>query len=256
MSGGTTAAIVGAGVLGAGASIIGSKTQASAMKSASATQAASLQDQLQLQEQALQQQQDQYTKNLAVEQPFVDAGTGALTKYTGLLNGSPDAQLGALEQTPGYQFEKEQGEQAITNGMSATTGNLSSAENKALIQYNQGLAGTTYNSFMDRLGGLVTTGQDAAAGQVAAGNTNSSNQAAIVGNEANAVGAAGNNTSQLQVGEGGALASGYGGVASAGQGVANGLLLSSLVNGSGGGRAGALSSVANPNISGTSYMGV
>lgn len=231
MSGvGTGTAILGAAAVGAGTSVLSANAQSKAMKGAQATQAASLQDQLQLQEEALQQQQDQYDKNMAVEQPFVTAGTDALTKYTGILNGSPGAQLGALEQTPGYQFEKEQGEQAITNGMSATTGNLSSAENQALIRYNEGLAGTTYENFMNRLGGLVTTGQDAAAGQVAAGQANSNAQSAIVGNEANAVASTGNNTAQLQVGEGGALASGYGGVGAAAGSAAQGLLLASMLN--------------------------
>lgn len=281
MSGATTAAIIG-GTAAVGGALISSSAassaadaQTAALEQGQQTQAASLQSQLALQQQALQQQQQQYTTNVAMEQPYMDAGAGALSEYDQLLGiqpvaagGTPTAatgtgatgtaasnidpntglpatttssagtlaqqQIGALSQTPGYQFELQQGQNAITNGMSATTGGLSSAENKALIQYNQGLAGTTYNSFMDRLNGVNTEGQQAAAGTVAAGQANSNAQAAIVQGETTATANTGNNVAQLQAGVGAAQASGYLGTASAATGAANsigqGALLSSLIS--------------------------
>lgn len=273
MSGYTSAAIIGGAALG-GAVISSSAAsdaagaQTAALEAGQQTQAQSLQSQLALQQQALTQQQNQYTQNVAMEQPYMDAGAGALSEYDSLLGVTPQnaagtpagtaapattaaptaAQMeGALSSTPGYQFTLEQGQQAITNGMSATTGDLSSAENKALINYNQGLANTTYNSFMDRLNGVNTEGQQAASQTVAAGQANSNAQAAIVQGETNATAQTGNNISQLQAGVGAAQASGYAGIGSAATGAANsigqGALLTSLLGNNGAnGSAGALTS--------------
>lgn len=275
VSTGTALAIGAAGSLGAAAitssaasSAAGAQT--AALEQGQATQAKSLQDQLALQQKALDQQQAQYTQNVAMEQPYMDAGAGALSEYDALLGITPmpaagtpapaagtatgssptTANLGAnalsaLSSTPGYQFELQQGKQAISNGMSATTGNLSSAENKAMTNYAEGLAGTTYNSFMDRLNGVNTEGQQAASQTVAAGQANSNAQANIVAGETNATANTGNNVSQLQANVGAAQASGYLGTGSAATGAANGigsnLLLGSLINSSGaGGSPGAL----------------
>lgn len=276
-----TAAVAGA-LISSSAASSAAGAQTAALEAGQATQAQSLQQQLALQQQALTQQQSQYTENVAMEQPYMDAGAGALTEYDDLLGiqpvaagGTPAAttgttgttgtmgttatpastidpntglpatttaasgtlaqqQMGALANTPGYQFELQQGEQAITNGMSATTGNLSSAENQAMTNYAEGLAGTTYNSFMDRLNGVNTEGQQAASQTVAAGQANSNAQAAIVQGETNATANTGNNVSQLQANVGAAQASGYLGTGTAATSAANGigsnLLLGSLIN--------------------------
>lgn len=291
-----TAAIGGA-LISSSAASSAAGAQTSALEAGQKTQQQSLQQQLALQQQALTQQQAQYTENVAMEQPYMDAGAGALSEYDQLLGIQPVAaagtpapavtptstsggaqpainnapvptavgstpaapamdpntglpvstataagtlaqqQMGALANTPGYQFELQQGEQAISNGMSNTTGALSSAENKAMTNYAEGLAGTTYNSFMDRLNGVNTEGQQAASQTVAAGQANSNAQSAIVQGETNATANTGNNVSQLQAGVGAAQASGYAGIGSAATGAANsigqGALLSSLVNPSG-----------------------
>lgn len=266
MSGVTTGTMIAAGV-GAAGSIAGGllaqqggDAQASAMEQGQQTQATSLAKQLALQQKALDQQQTQYTQNVAMEQPYMNAGAGALSEYDQLLGITPQNaagtpagtaapgtattmngadQLSALADTPGYQFQLQQGEQAIQNQASATTGVLSTAENQAATRYAEGLAGTTYNSFMDRLNGVNTEGQQAASQTVAAGQANSNAQAQIVQGETNATAQTGNNISQLQAGVGAAQASGFNGAAGALTGgannISNQIALGSLLNKGGGG---------------------
>lgn len=240
MSGATTAAVIGGtaalggAAISASASRSASKAQVSALNNASATQAQSLQDQLALQQQALAQQQAQYTQNMAVEQPFVNAGTADLTQYNSMLNGTGADQESALEATPGYKFQLDQGTAAMERGAASTTGVLSSAENQNLIRFGQGLAGTTYNNFMDRLQSGAALGQNAAAGQVASGDANSAAKTGILNNMAGATANAGNNTSQLQAGVGAAKASGLNGVGAAATGLGNNLGVLSMLNLGGG----------------------
>lgn len=248
MSGATTAAVIGGtaalggAVISSEASKSASNAQVSALDNAQATQASSLQQQLALQQQALAQQQAQYTTNMAVEQPFVNAGTADLTAYNDMLGATGAEQEAALSATPGYQFQLDQGTAAMERGAASTTGVLSSAEQQNLLTFGQGLAGTTYNNFMDRLQSGAVLGQNAAAGQVASGNANSAAQTGILTNETNATAATGNNTSQLQANVGAAQASGLNGMGTAASGLGNNLLLSSMLNQGTGGALGGVNS--------------
>jgi hypothetical protein len=55
-----------------------------------------------------------------------------------------------LENDPGYKFQLQQGMQAIQRAQAATGQGNSGATLKALSQYNQGLAGTTFNNAFQR----------------------------------------------------------------------------------------------------------
>lgn len=239
MSGATTAAVIGGTAALGGAAISasaaksGAKAQASALQGAEATQAQSLQDQLALQQRALDQQQAQYTTNMAVEQPFVDAGKADLTEFNSMLNGTGAQQEAALSATPGYKFQLDQGTAAMERGAASTTGVLSSAEQQNLMTFGQGLAGTTYNNFMDRLQSGAALGQNAASGQVASGDANSTAKAGILNNMAGATANTGNNTSQLQAGVGAAKASGLNGVGAAASGLGNNLSTLAMLGGGG-----------------------
>lgn len=168
---GVASAIAGAGVLGAGASLAGSKKQSKAAKDAAA---------LQMQQfQTLNQQQ----------QPFIQSGYAANSRLAELLGigtnsgasdfGSLLRPFGAEEfkqyMDPGYQFRKQQGEQSVLNSAAAGSGSLSGAALKDLLSFNQDLASTEYgNAFnryqtqqgniFQRLAGLTQIGQSAAAG--------------------------------------------------------------------------------------------
>ena len=72
-----------------------------------------------------------------------------------------------LEQTPGYQFQMTQGTKAIARSQAAR-GMLRSGNTQLGIQaYGQGLAEQTFNTYMNRLSGIVAQGSGAT-GQISA----------------------------------------------------------------------------------------
>ena len=157
--------------------ITGTNQQAKAAQQAS-------QQQIAYQQQALQQMQ----QNLA---PYQAIGTSVLPQlltslgYQGQFgsNGQLTGVSGQgfqfnpsnLENTPGYQFTLGQGLNAVNNQQSAMGLNNSGAQGKALANYATGLAQNTYNqqyqnalntyqTNASQLGGLLSLGQNAAAG--------------------------------------------------------------------------------------------
>jgi hypothetical protein len=163
-------AIVGGAVIGAYA------TKKSADKAAStATQANT-----QLDARYQQMRSDQL--------PFIEAGTSAQAKLADFLgtSGNTDApNYGVLtkpftaddylaNRDPGYQFQLQQGTQAVTNAAGAGSGAISGAALKDVASFNQGFAKTGYQAAFDRwntsmsntyarLAGIASLGQNAAA---------------------------------------------------------------------------------------------
>lgn len=164
----TTAAVVGAGVIGAGASIIGANKAASATKDASNA--------------AIQQQQAALAQQATLSQPYRDfgqSGISPLSQLLGLTPGStPGSQQAALAGTPGYQFALQQGLQSTQAAANAQGMGLSGNTLAALDQYSTGLADQTYQQRVGNLESVVGLGQAAAAGQAA----NVGQTAANVGN--------------------------------------------------------------------------
>lgn len=178
-------AVVGASVVGAGASIIGSSNAAGAQKdavnSANATQTA------------------MYNQTRSDLAPFVQAGTGALGQLQQLTGtnegGNPlTAPLTAqfqptmeqLEATPGYKFSLDQLMKSTQNSYAAKGLGSSGAAIKGAQDRTLGLASTTYQQNLDdylkqnlqtynMLTGQATLGANAAAGQATAG-SNTANQ--------------------------------------------------------------------------------
>src|SRR3974390_3150307 len=68
-------------------------------------------------------------------------GQGPLASWTGNFQAPTAAQA---EATPGYQFQLQQGMQALENSAAARGGLLSAGTGKQLEQYGQGLASTNY----------------------------------------------------------------------------------------------------------------
>lgn len=210
-------AIIGgvSGLLGAGASLLGSSQQASA-----ANHAADLQMQM------FQQTQ----KNL---QPYMTAGTNALP---GLNNALSTIQGGFnpadLSKTPGYEFTLQQGEQAIQD--KATMGVGGGNTLKDLMGYATGLADQTYqqqftdwlNQNKTVLGGyqdLVGLGENAAAGVGNAGAAAANNAGNYLTQGASASSAGLTGAANSLIGAGNQIGSNY--------------LLASLMNGGYGGPA-------------------
>jgi hypothetical protein len=138
-----------AAVAGIGSSIAGGIMQGNAAQSAAQAQktAAQQAQQLELQNQtnAVNFQSQEWTGQQAAEAPYQALGQTSANAYANLLKNPFTAPtLAQAQQTPGYQFNLQTGTQAI-NENAAATGNLMSGNTgRALTQFGQGLATTTY----------------------------------------------------------------------------------------------------------------
>lgn len=81
-----------------------------------------------------------------------------------------------LRETPGYQFQIKEGENAINKSLAAKGGLLSGGSLKALTEYREGIADQTYNNWLNRLMGVAGVGQSAV-NTTAASGQNYANQA-------------------------------------------------------------------------------
>jgi len=179
-------AIIGSAVVGAGASIAGSKAQAGATKKASDSQMA------------------MYQQTRADLLPYNEAGQSALKTLNNRLTEltSPiKMDQATLEKTPGYQFNLQQGLKSTQNSAAARGLGNSGAALKGAASYATGLADSTYqNQFnnavtnqtnaYNRLMGLVQSGQNAAAqtGSYGTQTAQSIGQNTIAGGTAQAAG--------------------------------------------------------------------
>src|ERR1700690_525595 len=233
----STAAIIGGSVaaagIGAGASISASGSQADAANNAANLQQTD-------QQASLAEQQREFNINQANQAPWLAAGTQGLGSLSNLLSTpgqglltpwtqqfqAPTAEQAA--QTPGYQFQLQQGLGAVQNSQAAQGGLIGGNAMEALNNYAQGAASTnyqqTYNNALgqyqqaynifqgnqtnefNRLAALSGVGQQAATTLGQQGQAAASNIANI------------NSTAGAQIGSslqnaGAARASGYAGIA-------------------------------------------
>lgn len=179
-------AIAGAAVLGAGASVYSANKASHAQQNAADTASAT---QLQMYNQTRQDQA-----------PWRQAGSsaiGALSNYYGLgANGQVNPNAGAadtklIQSMPGYQFNLQQGNQAVQRDLAAKGLLGSGAAGKALTQYGQGYAMNASNQYLNGLQSLAGIGQ-----------TSVQNTGALGANAANQMGS-------NQIYAGNAQASGY-----------------------------------------------
>lgn len=137
---GIAAASIGGSLVGGLFGKSAADTQAQAAQQAAALEA-------QDQQKALQFQQQVFDTQQAEQQPWMNAGKGALTSLQGLLapGGQLTQQFGQFqaptlaeaEQNPGYQFALQQGEQALQAGAAAQGNLLSAGTQKGLVNYGQ-----------------------------------------------------------------------------------------------------------------------
>lgn len=162
------AAVGGAGLLSAGASIYGAD-KASQTQSDAAKQAAAL-------------QQQQMAQNQSNMQPFITGGQGAsnlLQSFYGINGTSPALGQGALDafqKSPDYQFALTQGGAALDNTAAAKGGLIGGNQMLAATQYGQGLATQNLQNYLGRLSTMSGQGISAASG-IASPNTTGANNA-------------------------------------------------------------------------------
>lgn len=208
------------------AGLAGSAISASGQASAAQTAAQEQQQAAQLASQTQLQMYNQTRSDLA---PYLQTGTGALSQLasmfgiggaggaggTGPTAGTAQNTLNALQNYPGYQFQLNQGTQALDRSAASRGLLLSGAQLKDTQAFGQGLAQSSalqpYLSQLDTLSGLgenagAMTGNAAtAAGQGIASSQLAGGQAAASG----AIGGANALTSGIQGGLNSALL-GYG----------------------------------------------
>ncbi len=184
-------AVIGSGIIGAGASIYGANKAADAQTSAA--------------DKASQFAQQQYQQTRADLSPYRDIGgvatnelTGRLSELTTPVSVNPDDFLNSEM----YKFLNTQGQKAVTNSSAARGLGSSGAALKGAAAFSSGLnAGQWQQNFnnqvtnqtntYNRLKALVDTGQNAAAQTGSAGTNaaNTSANAAIGAGNANAAAA-------------------------------------------------------------------
>jgi hypothetical protein len=148
----------------------------------------------QAQQQAAQggidEQRRQFDAIQKLLQPYVQAGTGALTQQQALLGmGTPEAQqqaITALQGSPQFQALQQQGETAILQNAAATGGLRGGNVQAALAQFRPALLSGLIEQQYNRLGGLTAIGQNAAAGVGNAGMSTGSNIATLLGRQGQA----------------------------------------------------------------------
>lgn len=165
---------------------------------------------------------DMYNQTRTDQTPWRTAGgnaVDALSNWYGLSNtgtgttgtpgqtrpsvGTPD-----LSQMPGYQFQMQQGQQAVGRNLAAAGLSDSGAAGKALTQYGQGFAQNYASQYVNGLQSLAGLGQTSVA-QTGAAGANTANQVGANQIYAGNAGAAGT------IGTGNAINSGLSGLVGA-----------------------------------------
>jgi len=150
-----------------------------------------------------------------------EVSPGGATAATAAPTGAPDGPatgLDVFQESPGFQFRQEQGEQAINRANAARGRFFSGAAIENLAEFNSGLASSEFNNFFNRLNALRTGGSAAATSATAAGSASS-------GNIANLIQTGGANRASGIVGAANARNQGLAGVAGAVTGGINNALL-------------------------------
>lgn len=176
------AAVVGGAVIG------GVASNMAAGKSASASQRAT---NATIGEQA--RQYDQTREDFAPARNLGNAAIsdinrlyGRSTNEDGTVTSGGAPNMGVFFQSPDYQFNLQQGQQAIDRSLASRGRALSGAGVKAGARYASGLASSEYGNFYNRLASQAGLGQ-AATGSTAAAGANAANNigAAYMQNGAN-----------------------------------------------------------------------
>ena len=207
-------AVLGAAGLSAGGSLIGAGIQSNAAQTAA-------QEQLQGTQEAIAAQESMFGQSQAALSPFFKAGQNVLPTLQSLLTPGP-SQTSTLSQLPGFQFQSQWGTKQAQNalaaqGLGGSTGPLA----KAISDYNQGLAGTSFSNLTGQLQNFANMGAGSAS--ALAGN------ATMVGQGIGQSATAGANA--IASGTLGSANAISGGITGATSGIGNALLLQGILGG-------------------------
>ena len=136
-------AVVVSGAMGARTARKAGKEQAQAAEQAAQVQRDTAAEQLDL-------QRRMYEEGVARQQPFLEAGTGALNQLIPLASEYTPFGMAQFEQDPGYQFRLAEGMKALDRQAAARGGLISGGAMKAAQRYGQGLASQEYQNAFNR----------------------------------------------------------------------------------------------------------
>lgn len=166
---GIATAIVGSAVVGG---VLSSNAQKSAAKTAASAQTAAS-------DAAVAEQQRQFDAMKELLAPYVAAGEPAIQQMGVLAGlGTPSEQkaaISAIEQSPLFQAQVRQGEEALLQQAAATGGLRGGNVQAALAQYRPTMLQQAIENQYSKLAGLGQIGQASAAGQAAQGIQSASN---------------------------------------------------------------------------------
>jgi hypothetical protein len=167
-------------------------------------------------------------------QTIANQGTGALGNALGLNGPAGSAAAAqAFENNPGYQFQLQQGNNAITAADAASGKTGSGNEAIDLAKFNQGLAGTTYQNYINNLQPYLGLAQNTASGiggiQTGLGNQLNANQNTIGNANYGAYTSIGNANANADLAGLNASANGLGAILGIGKALAGSGLGSSLL---------------------------
>lgn len=126
--------------------------------------------------------QSQYETTQSNLQPYMDAGTTALSDYQTAMSGD----YSAFEESPDYQYALESGTKQLDRGATASGNLWGGGADADRIALGQGLATQNYDSYMDRLMNLAGLGQSSATSLASSGEANVDNQTSNNQSAANA----------------------------------------------------------------------
>lgn len=130
---------------------------------------------------ATAEQKRQFDLTRQDQQPWLQAGQGALTQMQALNSGD----FSSFTKSPDYQFAFDQGLQGLDRSAAARGSLYSGGHSADLMKFGQGLASQNYNQFYNRLAGLSGTGQTTASGLGTLGQQYANNVGQIGMNNAN-----------------------------------------------------------------------
>jgi hypothetical protein len=160
-----------------GSTVVSGVIQSNAAKKAAGQQAASAQA-------GIDEQRRQFDALQVLMQPYVGTGTTALGQQAALIGVSgaeaQQAAINALQQGPEFTSLVRQGEESILQNAAATGGLRGGNVQGALAQFRPQVLSQLIEQQYNRLGGLSTMGQNAAAGVGSAGMTTGTNIANLL----------------------------------------------------------------------------
>ena len=113
-------------------------------------------DQKKAQKREMAFQREMFDRQVALQEPWRQAGIGALSDMRSLL-----ADPSRIQDSAAYQFRMDEGNRALERNLAARGGTLGGGALRELTRYGQGMASDEFSNQFNRLASLAGIGQSA-----------------------------------------------------------------------------------------------